>query len=72
MKKKTKFFQDLDYKLRMKENNTPTYELEIKKLELSNKLTQKMIADRVGISVGKINKIINENYKFWVARNPNE
>ena len=70
--KKTKFMEDLDYKLRMKEINTTTYELEIKKFELSNKLTQKMIADRVGISVGKINKIINENYKFWVARNPNE
>ena len=46
--KKTKFMEDLDYKLRMKEINTTTYELEIKKFELSNKLTQKMIADRVG------------------------
>ena len=40
-----------------------------KVIEKKSITTQKAIADKIGISVGKINKIMNDDYPTWLKNN---
>jgi hypothetical protein len=68
-KDKKKKLEDLKYQLRMNEINIPQYRLEEKVINKKYKVSQKDIAKKIGMSVGKINKILKEHYPIWKKNN---
>ena len=66
---KEKKLEDLKYQLRMNEINIPQYRLEENAINKKYKVSQKDIAKKLDIAVGKVNKILNEHYPTWKKNN---
>ena len=66
---KEKKLEDLKYQLRMNEINIPQYRLEENAINKKYKVSQKDIAKKLDMAVGKINKILNEHYPTWQKNN---
>ena len=66
---KEKKLEDLKYQLRMNEINIPQYRLEENAINKKYKVSQKDIAKKLDMAVGKVNKILNEHYPTWQKNN---